>query len=258
MRGAFQAVWARYLRSELGAAFLRLSNLGWKIFDKSFSAPTPTVELDPETTLVAIIDPQRGFSAPSGTFGRVFGAEELGPLREALKELALFLNSLPKEVGVVLVLSEYPKGLHTAGTTVEPLSNLCVAGDRDCDLADGLAIKDSWVVAIKHRTDAWTSPEFRAAIWRLIERGGKHLVVTGLTATTCVRESILSILSAIGQATITVLLIRDLIGSRASSYSSVEGEPSRVDQAYSVMATSGALVVPTWRCLRWRRCPIER
>jgi len=70
---------------------------------------TPTVELDPETTLVVIIDPQRGFSAPSGTFGRVFGAEELGPLREALKELALFLNSLPKEVSVVLVLSEYPR-----------------------------------------------------------------------------------------------------------------------------------------------------
>ena len=70
-------------------------------------AKTPTVELDPETTLVAIIDPQLGFSSPSGTFGRVFGAEELGPLREALKELVLFLNSLPQEVSVVLVLSEY-------------------------------------------------------------------------------------------------------------------------------------------------------
>jgi len=218
---------------------------------------TPT-ELDPETTLVVIIDPQRGFSAPSGTFGRVFGAEELGPLREALKELALFLNSLPKEVSVVLVLSEYPRGLHTAGTTVEPLSNLCVAGNPDCELADGLAVQDSWVVATKHRTDAWTSPEFRGAVWRFIERPGKHIVVAGLTATTCVRESILSILNAVGQATITVLLIRDLIGSRASSYRSVEGEPSRVDQAYSVMAAAGALAVPTWRCLRWCRCPIER
>jgi hypothetical protein len=104
-------------------------------------AKTPTVELDPETTLVAIIDPQLGFSSPSGTFGRVFGAEELGPLREALKELVLFLNSLPQEVSVVLVLSEYPRCLHMAGTTAEPLSNLCVAGDRDCDLADGLAVK---------------------------------------------------------------------------------------------------------------------
>lgn len=213
------------------------------------------VELDPKTTLVAIIDPQRGFSSQSGTFGRAFGAEELGPLREALKELALFLNSLPEEVGVVLVLSEYPRGLHTAGTTAEPLSNLCVAGDRDCDLADGLAVKDSWVVATKHRTDAWTSPKFRGAVWRLIERRGKHIVVAGLTATTCVRESILSILNAVGQGTIAVLLIRDLIGSRASSYRSVEGEPSRVDQAYSVMAAAGAVAVPTWRCLRWRRCP---
>jgi len=220
---------------------------------------TPTVELDPETTLMVIIDPQRGFLTPSGTFGRVFGAEELWPLREALKELALFLNSLPKEVSVVLVLSEYPRGLHTAGTTVEPLSNLCVAGDPDCDLADGLAVQNSWVVATKHRTDAWTSPEFRRAVWRFIERPGKHIVVAGLTATTCVKGSILSILSAAGQATITVLLIRDLIGSRASSYrSSVEGEPSRVDQAYSVMAAAGALAVPTWRCLRWCRCPIER
>ena len=175
MWGAFEAVWARYVQSELEAAFFRLSTLGWKIFDKPFSAPTPTVELDPETTLVAIIDPQRGFSAPSGTFGRVFGAEELEPLREALKELALFLNSLPEEVGVVLVVSEYPKGLHTAGTTVEPLSNLCVAGDRDCDLADGLAIKDSWVVAIKHWTDARRSLEFRSArivkIFEIVDHG---------------------------------------------------------------------------------------
>src|SRR5215475_13050401 len=66
---------------------------------------TPTVELAPETTLVVIIDPQRGFSSPSGTFGRVFGAEELGPLREALKELALFLNTVPTEnlIGICIV-----------------------------------------------------------------------------------------------------------------------------------------------------------
>ena len=211
-----------------------------------------TIELDPEATLVVIIDPQHGFSSPFGTFGRVFGAEELGPVRDALKELALFLNSIPKEVRVVLVLSEYPRGLHTAGTTADPLSDLCVAGDRDCDLADGLMIQDSWLVVIKHQTDAWTSPEFRGAVWRLIEQRGKHIVVAGLTATTCVRDSIVSILSAIGSATLAILLVRDLIGSRVSSYRSAEGQPSRVDQAYSLMAAAGAVAVPTWRCLRWR------
>jgi nicotinamidase-related amidase len=225
------------------------------LYESAGLADAPTVELDPEETVVAIIDPQQGFLSPSGTFGRVFGAVELGPLRDALKELALFLNSVPMEVRVVLILSEYPRGLHTPGTTAEPLFNLCVAGSHDCDLAERLAIQDSWAVVTKHETDAWTSPAFRGAVWRLIEQGGKHIIVAGLTATTCVRDSVRSILRAIEPTALTILLVRDLIGSRANSYHSAEGQPSRVYQAYSLMAAAGALAVPTWRCLSWRRSP---
>lgn len=214
-----------------------------------------TIELDPASTLVVVVDPQAGFSSPAGTFGKVFGLDELAPLRSAIARLNDFAAGLPVEVQVVVVLSEYNRGARAAGGASDPLSDLCTAGGPDCEIAEELVVQERWQVVTKHSTDAWASPEFREVVLRFLDRRGRHVVVVGLTATTCVRQSVLSILGAVDQGQVRIVLLRDLIGARASSFVPVGGEPSLIDRVYQEMTAKGAVCVESWKALRWRRPP---
>lgn len=219
----------------------------------SATADCPAAELDPARTLVTVIDPQIGFSSLSGTLGRAFGTDELSTIRPALDQLARFLASIPSEVHVVLVTSEYARGQHTAGDLSDPLSGLCVSGlGRDCELADGIVPNKSWTIALKLRSDAWSSHGFRAAVGQFILEGGQTLLVAGLTATTCVLQTILSLLRSADRRDVTVIAVRDLIGARASTYRHDRGM-SRVDRAYGQMDAAGAVILPSWRSIYWRR-----
>ena len=85
------------------------------------------VIFDPQLTVLIVIDPQVGFTDPSGSFSHAFGYGELAQMEAALRELAEFNNHLPDQVRTLVVTSEYPPGYHTNGDLNDALAFLCVA-----------------------------------------------------------------------------------------------------------------------------------
>jgi hypothetical protein len=123
---------------------------------------------------------------------------------------------------------------------------------RDCAIDPRLFRRPEWPVVIKTGKDAWaTSPEFRSQVWAFLGGGGRSLAVGGLTATTCVREAVLSVLAACG--TTGALLV-----ARAPTRLALRpdaGGISRAERAFAAMSTAGALVISYWRAIRWSDTP---
>jgi nicotinamidase-related amidase len=210
------------------------------------------VVLDLGRTVVVVIDPQVGFCSPTGTLARIFGTDDLLPVQAALARLGSFLRNTPLTTSVLLVSSEYPPGLHTEGDLSDPLAGLCVPGvGADCELVEEIVPREGWLRVTKRQTNAWETPAFRNAVKNLTAQGRRTFVISGFVATTCVCETVVSMLSDLELCEVAVLVVQDLIGARASSYRPNAGGASRVDRAYRAMTSAGAAVISTAANLRW-------
>jgi nicotinamidase-related amidase len=206
---------------------------------------------DPKRTLVLVIDPQKGFCSTSGTLGRIYGAAELLPAVETCTRIAEFLKSVPNSASVVIVVSEYPAGLHTGGDLASDLSNLCIAGSEDAELADELILKEDWMLVTKRNIDAMESQELRSILYRSVPNPFRDVLIIGFTATTCVLATAISVLQEDDANDISLTIARDLVGARRSSFEAELGRASRVDGAFERMQTAGAAIVDSWKTIEW-------
>ena len=207
---------------------------------------------DPQSTGLIVIDPQVGFTDLSGSFGRVFGAGELSPMQAAVRELAEFNAHLPEQVRGIVVTSEYRPGYHTKGDLNQPLASLCVAGSPDCELSSGFTVCPGWTRVVKHEIDAASCNKFLETLEVWVWDGRTTLLVAGFTATTCVKQTVLSLLRWSRLRPVSIVIVQDLVGARTSHQQAEGTEPSGLERAYQVMASCGASMLPSWRSIRWK------
>jgi nicotinamidase-related amidase len=210
------------------------------------------VVFDPQSTGLIVVDPQVGFTDLSGSFGRAFGAGELSPIQAAVRELAEFIAHLPEQVGGIVVTSEYQPGYHTKGDLNHPLASLCVAAGPDCELSSGFTVRPGWTRVIKHEIDAASSHEFLETLEVWVRDGRTTLLVAGFTATTCVKQTVLSLLRWSRLRPASIVIVQDLVGARISHHQAEGTEPSSLEKAYRAMASCGASILPSWRSIRWK------
>jgi nicotinamidase-related amidase len=216
------------------------------------ATPDVVVDLDPARTAVVVIDPQVGFCSPSGTLARVFGADDLVPVRAALNRLASFLRDTPRTAAVLLVTSLYPLGLHTEGDLSDPLASLCVPDvGADCEVVEEIVPRESWLRVTKCQINVWETLAFRSAVNNLAAQGRRTFLITGFMATTCVCETVVSMLTALGRRKVTVLVVEDMVGARARSYRPDAGGTSRIHRAYLAMISAGAAMISSSASCRW-------
>lgn len=206
----------------------------------------------PQSTVLIVVDPQVGFTDPSGSLGRLFGLDDLAPMQAAVRELGEFTSDMPESVRVLVVTSEYRPGYHTKGDLNRPLALLCVAGGSDCDLSMGFTVRPGWTRVVKHEIDAASTPEFLATLEGWIRDGRSTLLVSGFTATTCVKETVLSLSRCGLISPASIVVVQDLVGARLSHQRVAGAEPSGLEKAYRAMTGCGASILPSWRSIRWK------
>ncbi|MBT4385002.1 isochorismatase family protein [Candidatus Peregrinibacteria bacterium] len=221
------------------------------------------LSLDPESTIVAVLDLQKGFGADGGGFSKLpKGADDLGPIKAAALEGTKFaLAARDAGAKVQLIKAEYAAGKFTGGKADKALSNLCdpEADNGDCDYMDELqplldadpSLVDGEIV--KHENDATTAPELLALIDSVSARtpdGDVTLVVTGCTVTTCVEKTFAGVKRE--RPNVSLVTAKDLIGARASKYQYSERTSNvPVDAAYKAMQADGVIVLETADQVEW-------
>lgn len=194
---------------------------------------------------VVVIDPQRAFVDPRGTFAQVYGMAETAPLRAGIRRLVAYLMSLPTGVPMIVVRSVYPP-LSRCSDAASPLAFLCASGTGiDCDLA--IPASYCQVTVTKHDLDAWEEQSFRERCYGLPEKV-TSILVCGFTATSCVRLTARALAMNWGiQPDRSVVVTPLLAFARRSAYLGPPRRQSRFQQAMSDMSRAGVRLIYDYR-----------
>jgi nicotinamidase-related amidase len=199
-------------------------------------------------TVLVVVDAQRAFVDPAGSLAQTFGAADVRPSVEALSRLRMYLAGRGSGQPTIFVRSEYYPGQFTEGRLDDPMANLCVPGRSiDSEWAIGITISSNDQIATKYQVDAWESKAFRAAIDREVAIGARRILLAGFQFTTCVAASAISTWQAVRGHGVTVAVLENLSGARASSYVPGEAEHSRVESTRRRLTSAGVAVVEETR-----------
>lgn len=193
--------------------------------------PSRKSKIDPKRCGVIVVDAQKGFTDPEGSFASAYGTDELSGIGLALARLQAFLQVLPDGIPTLFVRSKYQPGQFTLGDRNHPMAHLCVLGvNCDCDWATGIAPRNDSLIVTKHITSATGSGSYRECIQHLIDKGVEHFVFCGFTLTTCVRQTAADTLPWLERSGATTYIALDITGARSSSYQQQGILPSVVEQ----------------------------
>ena len=148
--------------------------------------------LDPNKSVLIVMDPQKGFTNAEGTIAKAFGFEELKEVQQTLAKLNVFLKGLDKNQQVLFIRSEYKQGQFTNNDTKSPLNNLCVKDSLDCDWAEGLHIPEQTHFLTKHHTDATYEHDYLNYLEYKLGEQYTDLYFAGFMTSTCIKKTLLS------------------------------------------------------------------
>jgi hypothetical protein len=117
---------------------------------------------------LVVVDPVRAFTDPNGVIGRIHGAVEFRPIREAVERLASFAAT--HEGPKVWVTSLYRPGQFTGGNLDQPLARLCTdPSSSDCVWDADLEPPADAIAVTKTSMDASSAPAFVYAIEAMVD-----------------------------------------------------------------------------------------
>lgn len=197
--------------------------------------------------LILIIDPQKAFCHANGSLAKAFGKDELAAIAERVFALESFLQDDPCPEEVVLVRSEYRPGQFTGGDLGHPFSRVCVPGNgADCEWCLSASAFSRKRVVTKFEESAASAPGLFEDLQAWVNGGLSQLLVAGFLTTSCVLKTALDLRRTLPKS-VEVGLLAGLTASRASSYVSSNGNPSRHEAALREMQFAGIRIIPPVR-----------
>lgn len=185
-----------------------------------------------EETCVVVVDAVRDFFDDDGAFAACYGKEDVEPVRRVLPALEDLALAWSGQCRVLCCRSRY----HLNQFGVAGLENLCTT-ERGRELRLPRGYFDD--VVDKVDNSILTSPKIQRIFKE--HRALTHLVLAGVTTTSCIARSIADIRSALRH--LQVVVPCDAIASRGSR----QGDEHRLLRAWGSRQEKGVWVVPSWK-----------
>lgn len=186
----------------------------------------------PKSTPAVVVDPLHDFMDEKGVFTQCYGREETEPMRNLLPTLNQMVRVWRGKAHVVLCQSLYSHNQWG----VKGLENLCtqenLLGREPC--IDERFFQSA---VTKSRNSITSIPTEE---WRELARNTKkHLILTGVTTTSCIAKTVEALRSGFWK----IIIPADAVASRASQQ---KKEEALLD-SWSDEHLSRVIVVPHWR-----------
>ena len=174
---------------------------------------------------VVVVDPQRGFTDPGGSIGRIHPADQFKVIRETVDRLGSFVSTQrgPK----LWVRADYSPGQFSGGDLEHLLAYLCAPGHPDHDWEPRLLPPPDAGVLGKTTIDANSAADFVAST-EAMAASVDALFVTGFWLTACVAATAIGCAGRLA-GRLPVVVPLSLTATRVGLYDPADDHPAEVD-----------------------------
>jgi nicotinamidase-related amidase len=202
--------------------------------------PTGPSLILPHGTPVIVVDPLRDFMDQSGTFAKCYGAQDTESIRDVLPVLTEMLRTWRGKTWNILCQSLYARNQWK----VRGLEELCTK--ENCSGRESLIGRASFDFTATKSDNSVTSMA-QGEVEELGRHMRKHLILTGVTTTSCIAKSV----EALRIGFVRIIIPRNAVAARNSQQKKADA----LFEGWSDERMTKVIVVPTWREITFESPP---